>query len=1155
MSSWETSGSSISKTSYGNSSGGGRTSLRDSSPLKSRRYDHYDVSDQENVIGGRNSNGNRYRSSIDSSRRDEMNKPSYDSHRTNYSSKYGNTNNISSSKYTKKYSLKDNSWMHPKDTADTFDSASISPSSTEGYGYGASKYGSSSYNNTSSYLRDYKSNVNSYLKNDHQRKEDLETYTSTNCAASTTASVSSRLTSKLSNVSRSASSSTKDNQDGKLSSKLSSITSNESIPHAHSSDSSTLNYSLGKLDDMEEQGGEEESTFDISDSSRVSSNYMNEHETNKKVSDDQVAMHAESNNVSNNEVDDESSASSQEGDNASQQTASTATTKNDIAKSIGNLRSYVEMGEKLMNAHKISSCPSSDSCNSSLMYSLATETGKMSLPKILSNSSSDSDNSDSVDPSDLVASTLAECRLLLQMSPPPSPYGGNSRKKYIRGANKPKLEVKVDDNTLLPEASSTDSTTLSSPDNSTLNSSTIGGMSNLSKFLKCPCCTMEFAESGNRAPLHSFACDHIVCQKCVFQGEMSNTMVPCPECGEEEAFDKAKPVVSRSYCNLVKSIESYNVRKNERVSVRGDMMHLNKNNSGTSGRKGCVPSQIRVFSPSSHHRAANVDKLELERKEENESNDVSNEEGEVQQHRRALSIDAGVGSAGDENRDSDEVETIDTTRESSCQARAPTETVDAADVEIMDEGEANAVDDVAETKDIAMPAEDSGMANADAFSAPPKEPATPVSRAEFRFLQRKEKLEQSLEKVNRILERSKINKKAEDNAIIEETVESNVLEGFETEEVAAGDESKVISLRLSKSDESQEMNVDSDDSGDDVKEKSPTSEETNSTHAPAPRKRGSMQRLKPQLRIDTGVYSQKTPTSTAHVDPSQLAVVEKPTPEIQVTSLEENIDQLDQRGVQTSSVDNIFRKTASSSSLVSFGAHENNFASSSTSSEEGDNAFLLGASTPAKGGKQMIKPSIRDRLTVSTEKQRKELQKLTDDHRCPQFLPSLTYSTMQEADEFVGLVSEKESPMWSNCARNTVIGRRLKQTSLGTPQKFFRQLKHAKMLDHSLSLVDSYDESHHRPSVGFGVEGESDWKPKFDNEGKDDTERQNEDGREQDLLQGPTYDFSEPSCSLSASSDDEYDLKGALVTHKPKFHKRVLSKLVFKKGRKGLLLK
>lgn len=210
---------------------------------------------------------------------------------------------------------------------------------------------------------------------------------------------------------------------------------------------------------------------------------------------------------------------------------------------------------------------------------------------------------------------------------------------------------------------------------------------------------------------------------------------------------------------------------------------------------------------------------------------------------------------------------------------------------------------------------------------------------------------------------------------------------------------------------------------------------------------------------------------------------------------------------------------------MNFGVLENRISSedSSMTDRDSDNRFLLGKGVASKsGGNSLMKekkyglhrPSPLKDFAMSSEKQR------TDEHRCPQFLPSLTYSTMQESDELVGLVREK-----NGMSRRGGGSRRFNAYSV-TPSKIFRP--------------STFDESNFvkmfRPSrsckgarLSFG-KAES-----FD---------------ERSLVRNQPYEFAQHSCSFSPSS-----LRGALVTHKPKLHKRIISKFRFKSKGQRLYVK
>ena len=55
-----------------------------------------------------------------------------------------------------------------------------------------------------------------------------------------------------------------------------------------------------------------------------------------------------------------------------------------------------------------------------------------------------------------------------------------------------------------------------------INNNSIPSLSSIAKFLTCPTCNQEFSEEfENATPLHSFACDHIICRGCVFANKLS----------------------------------------------------------------------------------------------------------------------------------------------------------------------------------------------------------------------------------------------------------------------------------------------------------------------------------------------------------------------------------------------------------------------------------------------------------------------------------------------------------------------------------------------------------------------------------------------------------------------------------------------------------
>ncbi|KAL3792120.1 hypothetical protein HJC23_013394 [Cyclotella cryptica] len=347
---------------------------------------------------------------------------------------------------------------------------------------------------------------------------------------------------------------------GTLASKL----ANEKIGLKSTSSSdeetSTLNYSLEKLsEDVEEETYSRSSKYDTGSVNKNATMDLTGIEA--KLTKDRATLETA-------ETLEQSSSSSTAG--------------------IGeSLEAYVKLSSRL--TQKISTVPSTDS---SLVYSVAnTDEPPYDLKKYTCDNPYSYDSREDPDPSDIVASTLAECRLLLGMSPPPTPVYAMESPVRLEKKN---MQVSTVASPKPPRGGNP--SVVSSPDNST---ASLG----LTKFLRCPCCHKEFTndieKNNNRQPLHSFACDHIVCYECVFRDSSPLLkMAPCPQCGVERAFDTVKPVVSRSYCSLVKSIEIMNSAKKgagqkTKLNVGGD-----DSRDDVISRDRAVPAQIRLFSPS-----------------------------------------------------------------------------------------------------------------------------------------------------------------------------------------------------------------------------------------------------------------------------------------------------------------------------------------------------------------------------------------------------------------------------------------------------------------------------------------------------------------------------------------------------------------------------
>ena len=745
------------------------------------------------------------------------------------------------------------------------------------------------------------------------------------------------------------------------------------------------------------------------------------------------------------------------------------------------------------------------------------------------------DVSEDLKASDLIASTLAECRLLLELSPPPTPIGEKSstgRKNFvlspvakkevtkeyavspvakreasskamekpISGATSPlsrnfcsspkrinvlspvgktaKVEAKMDETIeILPtfiSKAQTPCSSATSTASSPANSSTVS--KGLGNFLKCPCCHKEFAnktlkyENRDRQPLHSFACDHIVCYECVFASS-SIHMVSCPKCGEAKAFDKTKPVVSRSYCNLVKSIEILNSGKKsscENARPMGvDEVKEDKREKNSAGDDKAVPQQIQ-FSP----------KIDLSLGEEVAQDIATNssEKSNIEHTKKGPYISYSSMSGINTNT-----------------SAHPTDYLE--------------------------------------------EPKTPGSRAQFRFMQRKEKLAQSLERVNRLLEKSKMNrtevvlksagedfnenKDLNDGVIQTEagksgvTIDStqNKIETPKYDGAEVTSKSEYNDEQRDTSNESIRVECDILDSTGITRPVVDTLWTDEAVRYRHPQEQSAQKRIKPELRVDTGNYTpppqRKNPyldlkdePTCSSIDGTQTKLVNSHSNVVSSASQNKLVD-FDPKAATT--VNDIFR-TSLSLPAMDFEILGRRISSedSSLSGGDSDNRFLLGNNLSSKmGGNSLMKekkyglhrPSPLKDVKATAEKTR------MDEHRCPQFLPSLTYSTMHESDELVGLVREKDS-----MSRRRGGSKMFSYSNSVTPSKIFtRQSKSCKSM-----------------RLSFGKVAES-----FD---------------EGSLMRNQPYEFTQHSCSFSPSS-----LRGALVTHKPKLHKRIFSKLSFRR--------
>ena len=735
--------------------------------------------------------------------------------------------------------------------------------------------------------------------------------------------------------------------------------------------------------------------------------------------------------------------------------------------------------------------------------------------------------------SDLVASTLAECRLLLQMSPPPTPITVNAFAQPRKEVTK--VETKDEPNDLSIQAAPSTDTAMSDR--------------SVDQLMRCPCCSNRFEEAGEHEPLHSFACEHIICKKCVF--ESTSNSVSCPECGEEGAFNKSKPLVSRSYLRLIKKMGDSSSMKEKKSDGRfkdSPMSVPSQINVGVNGKN--AVDDVSVFSSISGqihtNRLANRYR-ELAKQIDEESVDLKSTLSSQQQPPRSVKSSFTIHPKQDD--------VLSQMSESQCPPRHHYYPANKSNNSNVQE-----VDSVVSER---LVASNNSYANTDNFeidvnespTIPPKEPSTPVSRAEYRFHQRKQRLAESLEKVNKVLAKSKnrnMGRICEEASvastgcsIIEESAASVASSRVASSSVAssrvtsssASSSREVRSSASSSTDASnsfssyiknstlvlqdEDMTRSSRGSSKDTSISSLKSNDSASTNTEASRE--TKKRFKAQLRIDTGrqpsplsVYAAQ-PSPTPKVKPQHSPIKEEPSPEQtpceSAKSEKTTVSNFDPFG-DDPFADNVFCGNnvfrGDNAPVEGFGDFIRDATSSSDTEHE--NAFLLEKDTKYKPQPQPTNNGV---------------QQLTEANRCAQFLPSLHVSK----SGFIGM----DSPIASE-TNTKITSKRVKkkqqQYSSAKPQKLSQKV--------FKSFSRSFDEVTNNTG---GFSGNQDWRfqeklpqpPSI--ESSDDDENQ-----------PPLYEFSEGSCSHSPSdSDDLKNSLSTLVTHKKGFRSKIRNKMKISK--------
>ncbi|KAL3765306.1 hypothetical protein ACHAW5_006091 [Stephanodiscus triporus] len=438
-----------------------------------------------------------------------------------------------------------------------------------------------------------------------------------------------------------------------------------------------------------------------------------------------------------------------------------------------------------------------------------------------------------------------------------------------------------------------------------------------------------------------------------------------------------------------------------------------------------------------------------------------------------------------------------------------------------------------------------------------EEPSTPVSRAEYRILQRREKLIQSLEKVNRILEKSTGNRQRPQ---VEEMPTNQTMTTSERTSVngASNSENNYIMVAQKSSRRKMELRVDTE--ANTSSSSSGPQNQTAASHAEV-LVAASDKDSEEILMIDDGGIS--VSISSTH----------KPT-----TCTMQRLECISSD--PPSFAANIFRadcgyhgEGTSAPELIEFGHVQSMSQESSLTDNNDDTLFLLADNrtmqspadekSTASSSKVRLHAKVKDHGLNNAIKgglqtwQGKERQQM-----CPQFLPSLKYSTMQEHDVFaddniVGLVTNNDndfhrSPVWGTkqvAAPSSERG--VKQaTRMNNSGKFIKKLFTQSFDDGFSRHVEFHDQVNACNTIERSVS------------------HAREEEQRDDKMSGPTYDFSLHSCSMSPSSsnDDQCWLKsgqpqhhrlgdGSLVTHKPRrLHIKILNTLRggMKKSRKNV---
>lgn len=734
--------------------------------------------------------------------------------------------------------------------------------------------------------------------------------------------------------------------------------------------------------------------------------------------------------------------------------------------------------------------------------------------------------------SDLVESTLAECRLLLEMSPPSSPYakrgfhhilsnldecrmgskdslGVGRRRDEQRTAEKSSQPGERNDSgarreQIPPQQRCVPTSTngagsdncdgvdhghnLATSDQGVDTPHSFCSLSIDSMMATCPVCFKDFdMEDGDQQPLQSSTCEHIICRACVFDIQAwtdadKSTIIPCPECGQKGTFDINQSTSSLGSTGLLTRVNKWvkmetilsgesNTGINERVNSAITNEALVEYSIGMQHQPLGVPSQIGEQSPIA----------------------VKDQAAVVEDHNQQHGENASVSTSASER--------------GAHKGREGEETANSILLEATVANEHHV-------------------------------PMTPMSRAELRILERRESLVQSLEMMNRILEQGRVARQRPNDHHVTTPTSRTMVPEEESVDVS-NDE---IQYNLANK-PYRRMPILRVDTGDGAS--SPISLAVSQKTI-----------VEPEADVCAAAYHMSGEVVTT----SYMSVMSLFSP-VKVSSTHKPLSRTTQRienhalmlpsplatkaatPITTSifRTDNDFQKVANAPETIEFGYFAATMSHDSSLTDNNDDTrFLLADNHIKQSPKEEVSTDYHHRFS-------NVIGRLEQRITCSQFLPSLTYSTDQNCVACDNAIS-------SSAKIGTVRTARPNRGRSGVcrpPIVFFKDF-----VSRPFGLGDI------SPRHAVFRNQDSHWGNTLDMK-----EKEKEKEEEMAYISGPTYEFSLHSCSMSPPPSDDGQFwpnntkdgrggdrvgDGSLVTHKPRrLHRKILNSLRIKKSRQS----